>query len=201
MLVNPWIYDFAAVNLWARPLGLLKVAEYLSQFDVSFILIDCMDSFKDRIYGTGKYNRTIVKKPPLLKDIPRYYKRYGISIDTFTEKVKNNLPVDLIVVSSIMSYWYPGVQKVIEILKECSPQTPIILGGIYATLYHDHASKNTSADLIFTGPVDKKISIELARLGYTLRQISSKKKYYDLNLYHSYPFAPLLTSRGVSLSV
>jgi hypothetical protein len=30
LLVNPWIYDFAAFNFWLRPLGLLMVAEYLS---------------------------------------------------------------------------------------------------------------------------------------------------------------------------
>lgn len=47
LLVNPWIYDFAAFNLWSRPLGLLHVAEYLSSFDTKLTLIDCTDSFVD----------------------------------------------------------------------------------------------------------------------------------------------------------
>ena len=41
-----------------------------------------------------------------------------------------------------------------------------------------------------------KLYNDLERFGYTLKHVSSKKKYYDLNLYHSYPFAPLLTSQG-----
>ena len=41
VLVNPWIYDFAAFNLWARPLGLLRVAEHLSSFDTELFFIDC----------------------------------------------------------------------------------------------------------------------------------------------------------------
>ena len=29
LLVNPWIYDFAAHNLWIEPLGLLTIAAAL----------------------------------------------------------------------------------------------------------------------------------------------------------------------------
>jgi len=28
LLINPWVYDFAAYDLWAKPLGLLYLAEY-----------------------------------------------------------------------------------------------------------------------------------------------------------------------------
>jgi len=55
LLINPWIYDFAAYNLWSRPLGLLKVAEYLSAFDAEIKLIDCADSFEIKRYGTGRF--------------------------------------------------------------------------------------------------------------------------------------------------
>jgi len=72
ILINPWIYDFAAVNLWSRPLGLLKLAEYLSRFALDLKLIDCLDMFKEKRYGMGKYPKEIVKKPELLKDVPRY---------------------------------------------------------------------------------------------------------------------------------
>ena len=26
LLVNPWIYDFVAYDLWSKPLGLIKIA-------------------------------------------------------------------------------------------------------------------------------------------------------------------------------
>jgi len=46
LLINPWIYDFAATNLWSSPLGILKVAECLSLYDVEFVFIDCTDSVR-----------------------------------------------------------------------------------------------------------------------------------------------------------
>jgi hypothetical protein len=55
LLINPWIYDFAATDLWARPLGILRVAECLSLYDVEFSFIDCMESVKTKRYGKGKY--------------------------------------------------------------------------------------------------------------------------------------------------
>ena len=72
VLINPWIYDFAAVNLWSRPLGLLKVAEWLSRFDVELAMLDCTDVFKTKKFGTGAYPREIIEKPELLKHVPRY---------------------------------------------------------------------------------------------------------------------------------
>lgn len=118
LLVNPWIYDFAAFNLWARPLGLLKVAEYLSAFDTELSLIDCTDSFEANRYGTGKYRTEATEKPALLKDIPRLYKRYGMSIDAFIDRLKSSMPFDMILMTSGMGYWYPGVQTAVEVVRE-----------------------------------------------------------------------------------
>ena len=39
LLINPWIYDFAAANLWSRPLGLFEVAEYLSAYNNDLKLV------------------------------------------------------------------------------------------------------------------------------------------------------------------
>ncbi|MBI4682699.1 MAG: radical SAM protein [Nitrospirae bacterium] len=201
LFINPWIYDFAAVNLWSRPLGLLKVAEYLSQFDVDLSYIDCTDVFKTkRKYGAGKYPRQIVDKPEALKSIPRNFARYGISIDVFKDKLQSLLPFDIVFVTSIMSYWYPGVQKAIEIIKSLSPDTPVILGGIYATLYHRHASENSGADHIFKGNVGgsqgEKIETMIENCGCDLKQIKSSMPYYKLGFYEDYPFAPVITSSG-----
>ncbi|MDI6889520.1 MAG: hypothetical protein QMC83_01070 [Thermodesulfovibrionales bacterium] len=51
LLVNPWIYDFAAFNFWLRPLGLLKVAEYFSSFVTELTLIDCLERIKLDVKG------------------------------------------------------------------------------------------------------------------------------------------------------
>ena len=91
ILINPWIYDFAAYDLWSKPLGLLYLASFLrnSGFDVK--LIDCLDvhhpKMNDdpatnqpvrRAYGTGKFWRKKVSTPAKLKHIDRAYSRYGI---------------------------------------------------------------------------------------------------------------------------
>lgn len=197
LLVNPWIYDFAAYNFWARPLGLLKVAELLSQFDVEIFLIDCCDSFKIKKYGTGKYKAEVVEKPEILKDIPKKFKRYGITYQEFIEKVKSLGSVDFILVTSIMAYWWYGVKEVVDILKEKFKNTPIILGGIYATLYKEHAEKNINADLIYTGKVKDDLIKYAENLGLKLKKINERPKYWwQLGFYKQMPYAPLLTSTG-----
>jgi len=75
ILINPWVYDFSAMNLWSSPLGLLKVAEYLSRFDLDLSLIDCTDVYRTkRKFGTGKYPRRIVEKPEIFKNCPEKFR-------------------------------------------------------------------------------------------------------------------------------
>ena len=50
-----------------------------------------------------------------------------------------------------MTYWYPGVFKLIEITKKLFKNVPIILGGIYATLCYEHAKKYSGVDIVFNG--------------------------------------------------
>ncbi len=196
LLINPWIYDFAAYNLWARPLGILRVAEYLSAYDVDMIFIDCTDDFKIRSNGTGKFKREIVEKPEILKSIPRLYKRYGMSIDEFVKRIKSAIPFDVVLMTSIMSYWYPGIQKTVQIIRELVGNVPVILGGTYATLYHDHAAANTGADFIYIANLNQRLNSILFMFGFTLRNKGELIPYYKLNLYDRNPFAPLLTGVG-----
>ena len=43
ILINPWIYDFAAYDLWSKPLGLLYLASELRRKGFTIHLMDCMD--------------------------------------------------------------------------------------------------------------------------------------------------------------
>jgi radical SAM superfamily enzyme YgiQ (UPF0313 family) len=191
--------------MWSRPLGLLKVVEYMSRFKLQIKLIDCMDVFEKKQYGRGKYPREIVEKPEPVEKIPRFFKRYGMSLREFTEKLERFMPYDIVFITSIMSYWYPGVLKAVEIVKTVSPHVPIILGGIYATLFHKHAAMQSHADIVFKGAIRENITCELERLGVKLSRnthqkydgsFATKKQYYQLGHYSSLPFAPILTSQG-----
>ncbi len=150
LAVNPWIYDFAAYDFWLKPYGFLVILTYLKNKEpnINIEYIDCLRTEKKGHYGRGKFFSEIVPKPSFLREVPRYFKRYGISLKEFKEKVKGR-KFDFILISSSMTYWYPGVIEAIKILKELYPNVPIILGGIYPTLCFRHAKKNTQADFIF----------------------------------------------------
>lgn len=200
LLINPWIYDFAAFNLWSRPLGLLKVAEHLSAYGADLSMVDCTDSFKPGKYGCGKFRVEPVAKPEILKTIPRTYKRYGISTDEFVKRIKTSRPFDAILITSLMSYWYPGVQKAVEITKDILGDLPVILGGIYATLYHEHAAAYSGADLIYRGSDCKGLSFALQTFGFRPKKKRAPIPFYRLGLYENWPFAPLLTASGCPFS-
>lgn len=201
LLINPWIYDFAATNLWARPLGILHVAECLSLYDVECIFIDCTDSIRLKRYGKGKYLREIVAKPDSVKAVPRRFARYGIRIDDFKNALKKAAPFDVVLITSIMSWWYPGIQKAIECIRSVSGNMPVILGGIYATLWHRHAVETSGADFIFRGQVSRDITFAFHTFGFRLKRKRERETpYYRLGLYGSYPFAPILTSSGCPFS-
>ena len=46
VLINPWIYDFAAYDLWSKPLGLLYIAGFLRKQGFRIHFIDCLDAFE-----------------------------------------------------------------------------------------------------------------------------------------------------------
>jgi radical SAM superfamily enzyme YgiQ (UPF0313 family) len=196
LLINPWIYDFAATNMWARPLGLLKVAEFLSAYNIDIHCIDCMDSFRTRRNSMGKYPKEFLPTPGVLKGVKRRYGRYGISVSDFTHRLKQILPVDIILLTGIMTYWYAGVQEAIRICREFAPGVPIILGGIYATLFERHASETSGADIVYKGAVDEKLIRILAYTGMGLKKVRNQLKYYHLRLYQREAYAPLMTSEG-----
>jgi radical SAM superfamily enzyme YgiQ (UPF0313 family) len=161
LAINPWIYDFAAYDLWIKPLGLLYIISILKQHNIDVDFIDCLDRFDEdmSLYyaplkktfkkdGRGKFYKEPVEKPEVLKDIPRIYGRYGITEEIFKRKINSIEKPDLILVTSMMTYWYPGVFKIIEILKNKFPDVKVLLGGIYTILFYEHAKKYSNADLV-----------------------------------------------------
>ncbi len=165
LLVNPWVYDFVCYDLFFKPLGLLEIAACLKSNAFEVDLIDCMDrlnprleSFlgkkpgKGRIPLCGNYYSEEAPKPGIFKDIPRKYKRHGMPEKLFKILLEEAARPDIILVTSGMTYWYNGVFEAIRLLKKRFPGTPVMLGGIYATLCNDHASRSSGADIVFKGP-------------------------------------------------
>jgi len=163
ILINPWVYDFAAYDLWAKPLGLLYLAARLRKQGFAVYLLDCLDVHNPlmlqagdakkpvrRQYGTGKFWKQSVTKPSQLAAIPRTYSRYGITPRVFAKELEQIGKPAAMLVTSLMTYWYPGVFEAIRLCKEIYPDVPVILGGIYATLCADHAARHSRADLVIS---------------------------------------------------
>jgi len=207
LCLSPWIHDFAAYNLWNAPLGLYRVASALSaEIDASFDFLDLADApIKSKPDGRSHIKRSIIAKPSPLKNIPRHFCRYGISPLEAEEKIKtlitkNGRPFDAVFVTSLMSYWYTGVVETIALVKKLMPKTPIILGGIYATLFAEHARKITGADHVFEGPAANSQAIEkiiglLEKSGVEiLRKKTMQKHWSEFDAVKIY--APLTTGEG-----
>jgi len=210
LLVNPWIHDFAAYDVWARPLGLLTLAAILRLHGYQVSYLDCLDRFHPRApqsdpfkrNGRGPYHKTEIPRPPGLEDIPRTFSRYGIEPEWLRRDLRALPEPQLILVTSLMTYWYPGVTATIAELKRVFPTVPVILGGIYATLCPDHAAAVSGADGIVTGPGESRI-LDLAA-EYTGRAEPPRFNPDNLDSY-PYPafdlqgdtgYIPIQTSRG-----
>lgn len=196
LLINPWIYDFAAYNLWAQPLGLFKVAEFLSTFDVELLFLDCLETIETGTYGTGHYYSEEIPVPEPLKGIRRKYKRYGIKPAAFRDRLRSFGNVDLIVMTSMMAYWYPGIQAAIGIIRNEYGGIPIILGGVYASLYHEHTSSHSGADFIYRGPVSNALNFVVSTFGFRMKRKYIARHYHEILPTGKVSYAPLLTSTG-----
>jgi radical SAM superfamily enzyme YgiQ (UPF0313 family) len=102
-----------------------------------------------------------------------------------------------------MTHWYPGVIEAIRILRERFAGVPIALGGVYPTLFPEHAGRFAGADYVFRGEGENAV----ARLIADLVKPSAAAPTFDLDdldalpapaydLLSSRDCLPFLTSRG-----
>ena len=214
LLVNPWITDFAAYDYWAKPMGLLLLASLLRAGGCGVAFIDCVDrhdSFTnlhpevipgaERKYGTGKYPKMRLQKPKAYGEIPRFYYRHGIHPESLRQKLTALEKPDLIWVTSIMTYWYPGIQQTIGVIREVFPEIPIWLGGIYAQLCPQHARRTSGASEIIALPVEGLPDKIAATTGFSLRNQREWTRFDwspppALDLLSVLTYAPVLTGQG-----
>lgn len=208
LLVNPWIADFAAYDLWAKPLGLLYVGKFLRKHGCHLQLLDLLDrdrwadeSTQTRPDGRGKYPKAAYPKPDMLAHIPRKYGLYGAPRSKALEFLNQIRKPAAVLLTSQMTYWYPGVAETSRLVKTIFPDTPLILGGIYASLYPAHAKSHIQPDRLITGYGEK------ATLQYLDQLLGIDRDYTPIpdfddsgilpwDLYETMQYAPILTSRG-----
>jgi radical SAM superfamily enzyme YgiQ (UPF0313 family) len=219
LLINPWIYDFAAFNLWVEPIGLLSIGSFLRQHGYELDFIDCLDRYNPDLlklqglsvpagnaYGTGKYYREPVEKPAVVERIPRYFCRYGIPPEIFESELDRFEKPDVALVTSKMTYWYPGPHEVIRRVKHRYPNVPVVLGGTYASLCYRHAAEKSGADFVVKGEGEfsaLKLVDELTGNRSDYSQFPTHVNDYPFpahDLIRKLDFAAILTARGCPMT-
>lgn len=209
--INPWLDDFSAYDLWAKPLGLMDIYSRLvahgapvTYIDFLYqhypeIPLDVRSNIKVRKDFRSEFNKTVIEKPSAYQSlaIPRHYYRYGLPESTARSMLLNIEKPTMFLVTSLMTYWYNGLHATIQLIRELYPDVPIILGGIYATLCEEHALQTSGADRVVTGNDFNDILHVIA--DYTdLRIEPIQTNDYTLrwDVYPELPYVPLRFSIG-----
>ncbi len=214
LLINPWIHDFSAYDLWYKPLGLLSLASLLRRNGAQITFIDCLHPDetamgpephlaipKRKPSGEGFYAAERIPKPPPLKSIPRHYHRFGMTPSVFRNSLNAIPKPDLVLVTSMMTYWYPGLFETVSMVKRAWPAVPVVLGGNYVTLCPQHAALS-GADFCLPGPGELSLPPLLKDLlGMDLSFLPDVQNldsypYPAFDLIRPLNYVPLLTSRG-----
>lgn len=107
------------------PIGLLKIASYLKSKSINVKLI----RFEE-------------------KNGEDYHQTTFDNINNSNETIP-----DLICVTSIFTYWSKYVKNAVLYFKNKYKNTPILVGGIYASLMPDHCKEYTKCDDVILGPI------------------------------------------------
>lgn len=147
LLVNPPVMDVRYNWIkWNQPLDLLKLASLLkSQYICEVALFDFMVPSSN-----GKVSQSLDGQKEVLGST-FLIKHYGKKFDYFRKKL-SDLKVewvpDVIIITSLTSYWWEALPKTINTIKNIFPNSLVCLTGNYAFYEKTHASNNTYADII-----------------------------------------------------
>ena len=200
LLVNPPIYDFAAYDFWLKPYGMLSAAGNL-RGKADFNLFDYLDrthpfatrqkQLESDRWGRGRFHFEKIPNPACLEAIPRYFRRFGLPRNIFEEFLSREDSFDFVFIQTTMTYWYKGVEEVIEDVRKIWPQTKIVLGGNYVTLCSSHAEKLGADFLVRTNelePLWKYLRINPDLNQPALWEVYEKLKVGVLKLTEGCPF-------------
>lgn len=166
LLIQPPIYDFALYDLFHQPFGLLRIGRWLEGAGYEVDLIDALDPVppgRERP-GRGRFARQVVERPAALAGIDRQYARYGAPVEELRGRLSEQRP-DVILVTTGMTYWYPGLAELAHHLREIHPGVPVIAGGVHASLMPDHCAEQLETDRVVAGPADRALAGVLSELG------------------------------------
>lgn len=205
LLVNPLIHDYCAHDFWAKPLGLLQLGARLRAAGLEVRLLDLTSPFlagtpireaaAHRHFGQGKWAKTPIPRPALLPDIGRRYYRFGASLAAVRAAFAAEPTPEVVLVSSVMTYWYPGLAETLGLLRAAFPQALIGLGGVYASLLPAHAA-GLDVDLVLPGALPQALLPLFAHTGWDKGRAFAPDLPYAHDLLGPCDSAAFCASRG-----
>ncbi|MHB8769704.1 MAG: B12-binding domain-containing radical SAM protein [Syntrophales bacterium] len=108
-------------------------------------------------------------------------------------------------ITSMMTYWYPGVFDVVALVRESLPGVPVVLGGNYVTLCPDHAALS-GADFLLPGAAEQSLPAFFKELYNRDLEFIPDAENLDSYPYPAFDLishpihVPLMTSRGCPYS-
>ncbi|MEM5947308.1 B12-binding domain-containing radical SAM protein [Spirochaetia bacterium 38H-sp] len=179
LFVFPPVYDFALYDLFLKPYGLLRIAEWFRSagYDVRFlnyldyadeVVTALMGQIKRRANGTGKFFKTQCDFPIAGYGIGRKFYRYGIPAERAEELLRDwyaDSAPDVVVFQSGMTYWYPGLVEAHALVRRLFPNALTVTGGIYASLLPEHCRDFVGTDVVAVGRDVKEIVKAIADRG------------------------------------
>ncbi|MCX6556194.1 MAG: B12-binding domain-containing radical SAM protein [Candidatus Aminicenantes bacterium] len=211
LFVNPYIHDFTAYDLWLRPLGLYYLTASVRRFsDVEIHWLDALDRFQagmevgGRADGRGKYRREFVRKPVIYEGVPRNYSRYGMPLELFQSKLASLPEMDVVLVTSLMTYWLEGLQFTLKTVRLRFPRAKVVVGGVLPSLAPAAARALLAADHFVQGFGESAVLNVLKNLGARVTGVptfgaADEFPLPALDLAGTQRYLPLLTARGCPL--
>lgn len=162
LLLSPGYFEFGDYGYHDMPnMGLLKIARYFKNTGVDFEYYDF--SLPPRLCNTNFNLKNTFKNAPFVKyvecgnykseGILKPQKYYGASYSSIVDIIKEADPTE-IWISSGLTYYWESVRDLVNICKEIHPNIPVLVGGIYATLWPQHCKDNMPVDYVHVGPLD-----------------------------------------------
>ena len=206
LMIQPWIYDLAAFDLWIKPIGLMYIATILEKIGFEVAYLDCLNpdhpsmqgKLKRMEDGRGKFYREEIDKPDAYKTITRRYCRYGLPESIVREEIRKVGKADAIFITSMMTYWYPALKRIVELCRELLPGIPIVLGGVYASLMPEHARSIVKPDMVVVGAGENQVKDLVQQLfpEMAIEHLHANDLYPAWHKLEKVAYLPVLTSRG-----
>ena len=207
LFVHPWIYDFSAHDFWLKPYGLLKLGGILRKKGYIISYVDLLDPFhpelpkkpKRKAFGIGHFYKEPIPKPAPFLDVPRRYFRYGLPYELAKRELSKYKP-KAILTSITMTYWYPGLFTLLELLRDIFGEIPVFVGGIYTKLAFDHLKLSLEKGGLWNVyPITCKTyeeAVKIVEEQVKPSGIPQEADYPIFDLQREIPYIVLMTSEG-----